>query len=254
MKLPYILNILFFGFIFIQCSSPENSVPVDIYQDGSVKEIEVYAGNLPKRYLSKRIYISSFGDTSMIINIEEDDTTMAEIKKEIVKSTFDNGEKMIVEHWTIFGHNETLLEIHYFDNTGDILQIDDKVNGTLRKYAELHEDMAKGDFSGNNPFKKYLQGKWDVKSNSSNKKYQVEFKGSVYSIAELDYSGSKKWEEFHSVNYNWEYILDFRMLKKGYPKERIKAGKRESFQLVIDTKDKFDMENNSKKYTFNRIK
>ena len=103
MNLPYILNILFFGVIFIQCSSPEDSVPVDIYQDGSVKEIEVYAGDPPKRYLAKRIYISSFGDTSMIINIEEDDTTMAEIKKEIVKSTFDNGENMIVEHWKIFG-------------------------------------------------------------------------------------------------------------------------------------------------------
>ena len=28
----------------------------------------------------------------------------------------------------IFGHDETLTEIHYFDNTGDILQIEDKVN------------------------------------------------------------------------------------------------------------------------------
>ena len=136
MKFSYILNILFCGFIFIQCTSKEKSKIVDIYSSGGTKEIEVYAGDPPKRYLAKRIYISSFGDTSMIINIEEDDTTIAEIKKEIVKSTFDNGEKMIVEHWTIFGHDETLSEIHYFDNTGDILQIDDKVNGNLRKYAE----------------------------------------------------------------------------------------------------------------------
>ena len=94
-----------------------------------------------------------------------------------------------------------------------------------------------------------------VESKTNQKKYHAEFKGGVYSISETNYTGKKKWEEFYSVNYNWEYILEFRMLKnKGFPKERIKAGKRESFQVIIDTKDNFDMVNESKKFTFKRNK
>jgi hypothetical protein len=239
------------GLFFTNCSSPEKSKIVDIYTDGSPKEIEVYAGNPPKRYLSKIIFLSSLGDTSMTINVEDGDTLMSEIKKEIETQTFDNGNKMIVQHWTILGHSETLTEVHYFDNMGDILQVDDKINGTLRKYAELHEDLKQWQ-KPNEPFKNYLHGKWDVSLKNSSKKYIAEFKGSAYSIAELDKIGEKKWEEFHSVNYLWNFELGFRMLNKGFPKESIKAGKRENFVLHIDTKYKFLMEGNSNKYLFSR--
>jgi hypothetical protein len=241
------------GIFLIQCSSPEKSKVVDIYTNGSPKEIEVIAGNPPKRYLSKRIYLSSFGDTSIIINIEDDDTLMTEIKKEITTSTFDNGEKMIVQHWTILGHEETLTEIHYFDETGDILQIDDKINNVLRKYVELHKNLKMWQKPAD-PFKKYLHGKWDVTHKSNRKKYIAEFKGSLYTIAELDNSGEKKWEEFHSINYLWDYELEFKMLNKGIPKNRIKPGKRENFILQIDTKYLFLMEGRNQSLIFKRQK
>ncbi len=252
MKITYSIIILIFGLFFTHCSSPEKSKIVDIYSDGSPKEIEVYAGNPPKRYLSKIIYLSSFGDTSMTINVEDGDTLMPEINKEIETQSFENGNKMIVQHWKILGHSEILTEVHYFDDTGDILQVDDKINGVLRKYAELHEDLKRWLKPENNPFKNYLHGKWDVTSKNSKQKFLAEFKGSAYSIAELDKVGTKKWEEFHSVNYLWNYELEFRMLNKGFPKSRIKSGTRENYILHINTKYDFLMEGNSKKYSFSR--
>ena len=149
----YILCIL-----ILQCSGNEKSKIVDIYPDGSPKEIEVYKGNPPKMELNKILHISSFGDTSMIVNIEDGDTLIPEINKEIIKSKFKNGQSMIVDHWKIRGHSETLIEIHYFDETGDILKIDDKVNNRVKKYAELHPELERWDKPENNPLKNYLHG------------------------------------------------------------------------------------------------
>jgi hypothetical protein len=253
-KVVKILNLIIVCLFTLNCSGIEKSKVVDIYSDGSPKQIEVYAGNPPKMELSKYIFISSFGDTSIIINVQDGDTIMPEIKKEIVKSKFPNGNNMTVEHWVILGHDENLTEIHYFDETGDILQIDDKLNGTLRKYAELHPDIKRWMKPEINPFKDYLHGKWDVISKYTGKKYLAEFKGSAYSYSEIDYSGTKKWEEIYSINYIWNFGLEFRMLNKGFPKDRIKPGRRDNYLLAIDTKDKFDMENDENYFEFNRRK
>jgi len=254
MKVVKFLYLLTFCIFILQCTGIENSKIVDIYSDGSPKQFEVYTGNPPKMELSQLIFISSFGDTSIIINVQDGDTIMPEIKKEIVKSKFDNGNNMTVEHWIILGHEETLAEIHYFDKTGDILQIDDKINSTLRKYAELHPDIKRWMKPEINPFKDYLHGKWDVTSKYSGKKYVAEFKGSTFTYGEIDYSENKKWEEMYSINYIWNFGLEFRMLNKGFPKDRIKPGKRDNYLLAIDTKDKFDMENDEKYFEFNRKK
>lgn len=236
----------------MNCSGNEKSKVVDIYSDGSPKEIEIYTGNPPKMELSKILYISSFGDTAITINVEDGDTLMPEIKKEIIKSKFDDGQSMVVEHWIIKGHEETLAEIHYFDNTGDILKVDDKINERIKKYAELHPDLERWMKPENNPFKDYLHGQWDVVSNFSGKKYLIEFKGGAFTFSEVDYSGKKSWEEMYSINYNWNFILDLRMLNKGFPKDRIKPGKRVNYQLKIDTKDKFEMENEENHFTLTR--
>ena len=86
------------------------------------------------------------------------------------------------------------------------------------------------------------------------KKYLAEFKGSAYSYSEIDYSGTKKWEEVYSINYIWDFGLEFRMLNKGFPKDRINPRKRDNYLLAIDTKDKFDMENDENYFEFNRRK
>lgn len=254
MKTINFLYLSLFSIIFLNCSGIERSRDVDIYSDGSPKEIHVFTGNPPKMELAKILFISSFGDTAITINVLEEDTLMPEIKKEIVKTKFDNGDNMIVEHWTILGHDETLVEIHYFDETGDILKVDDKVNGTIRKYEELHPDLERWMKPEDNPFKEYLHGTWNVASHFTNKKYLAEFKGGAYTISEIDYSGNKFWEEMYSINYVWNFIVELRMLNKGFPKNRIKPGKRVNFQLTIDTKDKFDMENDKNHFIFYRKK
>lgn len=248
------LYFIIFNILFLNCGGIERSKIVDIYPDGSPKEIEIFEGNPPKMELAQILFISSFGDTAITINVIDGDTIMPEINKEIVKSKFDNGESMIVDHWKILGHEETLTEIHYFDETGDLLQIDDKVNETIRKYAELHPEIERWMKPENNPFKNYLHGIWNGVSNYNGKKYIIEFKGGAYSIAEVDYSGTKKWEEMYSINYNWHYEIGLRMLNKGYPKDRIKPGTRDNYLLEIDTKDKFDMRNNREHFTFTRQK
>lgn len=253
MRIVNFLYICFLCTILLNCSGNEKSKVVDIYPDGSPKEIEIYIGNPPKMELSKILFISSFGDTSITINVEDGDTLMPEIKKEIVKSKFDNGQSMIVEHWTINGHEETLAEIHYFDYSGDILKVNDKINERIKKYAELHPELGNTP-SPNNPFKDYLHGQWEVVSNFTGKKYLSEFKGGVYTFSESNSSGGKKWEEMYSINYNWNFILDLRMLNKGFPKDRIKPGKRVNYQLKIDTKDRFEIENDENHFTFTRIK
>ena len=254
MKFLNFLYLTIISFFILQCSGIEKSKVVDIYSDGSPKEIEIYTGNPPKMELAQILFISSFGDTTIIINVADGDTIMPEIKKELTKSSFDNGTPMIVEHWTILGHDETLAEIHYFDETGDILQIDDKVNETLRKYAELHPELKRWMKPEINPFKDYLHGKWDVTSKYSGKKYLAEFKGGAYMFSEVDYSGKKIWEEMYAVNYIWNFELELRMLNKGFPKDRINPGKKVHYQLKIDTKDNFEMENDENYFGFNRVK
>ena len=238
--------------LILQCSGNEKSKIVDIYPDGSPKEIEVYKGNPPKMELNKILHISSFGDTSMIVNIEDGDTLIPEINKEIIKSKFKNGQSMIVDHWKIIGHSETLIEIHYFDETGDILKIDDKVNNRVKKYAELHPELERWDKPENNPLKNYLHGFWHVESNFTGENFLSEFKGGSYVLSKIDKNSNKIWEEIYGINYNWYFNLDLRMLNKGFPQNRIKPGKRISYQLKIDTKDKFEMENERERYTFIR--
>ncbi|MAJ44947.1 MAG: hypothetical protein CMF96_09430 [Candidatus Marinimicrobia bacterium] len=253
MKTIKVLFINFLCFILFNCSGNEKSKVVDIFPDGSPKEIEVYSGNPPKMELSKILFISSFGDTAITINVEKNDTIMPEIKKEIVKQKYDNGQSMIVEHWIILGLEENLAEIHYFDNMSDILKIDDKINGRIKKYAELHPELGNTP-SPNNPLKEYLYGQWNVASKFSGKKYLSEFKGGVYTFTEINNLGKKLWEEMYSINYNWDFNIVLRMLNKGFPKSRIKVGRRVNYQLNIDTKDRFELIDAENQFIFTRIK
>ena len=250
----HFIYISFFSIIVLNCSGNEKSKVIDIYADGSPKKIAIYIGNPPKMELSKILFISSFGDTAITINVQDGDTLMPEIKKEIIKEKFDNGKSMIVEHWIIHGYDEKLVEIHYFDDTGDILKVDDRINERIKKYAELHPNLEKWLKPEDNPFKNYLNGQWDVISSLTGKKYLSEFKGGTYISSEVDISGKKYWEEMYSINYNWNFNIDIRMLNKGFPKNRIKPGKRFNYQLKIDTKDRFEMINEQNNFIFTRKK
>ena len=99
------------------CSAPERAKIVDIYTSGEPKELEIYEGKHPNIELVRRMFLSSYGDTVIVININDNDTIIHKMEKFLIIERHKNDSSKLVHKMIINGLNETLAEIQYLDST-----------------------------------------------------------------------------------------------------------------------------------------
>ncbi len=232
---------------FWNCSGPERTKVVDIYVNGDPKELEIYEGNPPKIELAKRMFLSPYGDTVLVIDVIENDTITHEIIKFLVIEKHKNDSSKLVHKIILEGMEETLAEVQYLDDTGDTLKIENKIEGYEKSYLDLHEDLNKSD-----GLKAYLQGNWEGVQNKTGKRFAVEYQGNSSTFQEFDRNGKTVYEEISAANYEWNFVMRHRIMR-GQPKEKIKKGKTYFRTLTILTKYQFRLGDKKGPIVFNKV-
>ena len=239
----FLITIVFFW----NCSSPERSKVVDVYMNGDPKELEIYEGNPPKRKLARRMFLSPYQDTMVVIDLRENDTIVHEIEKLLVIEKHKNDTSKLVHKIILKGLEETLVEVQYFDDTGDTLKIENKVEGYEKSYLDLHENLNKTE-----GLKVYLQGKWEGFQTKTGKRFMIEYQGSSSTFKELDRGGNATYEEVTATNYEWNFIVRHRVMR-GFPKEKIEKGKTYFRSLTVLTKYQFRLGDKKGPIVFDKV-
>ncbi len=76
-------------------------------------------------------------------------------REEIIER-YPNGEKKIIVKYQGYGDNEKLIERKTFDENGELILLEDKINKIRKTYIDMHPSLKTKD-----GLLYYLQGEWD---------------------------------------------------------------------------------------------